>query len=264
MLLPLPAAAGQGQGRCCWSPDTAQDRSQDLSGLQELLLPLPVAPISPSPTSPTNLLDSSAAAPQGTDPSDRTLWSRSSFSALASVRLVTLQVGDEPSVEAPTAGATRQIEAEPSARGAYPLAFVATTPGAGRLMTTEGHGYAPASGAPASRGQTTMAMGTAAEQPPTVVGVAAERPSWGEGAEEQPLTRNRRGSPDMAFHLISRGSPLLEMTRRRTWAKIPEGLPPPLGPPPSPRRICAGERKPLASATVRPARAFTHSRRADG
>ena len=120
LMLPLPAAPGQGQQwspgqERTWSQDLSGmelERSQDLVGMEEaLLFPLPAAPTSPySPSSPA---DSSATSPLGTAPSERlsSVWrSRDSFSGLASVRLVTLQIGDDPSVEAPTAEATRRLE----------------------------------------------------------------------------------------------------------------------------------------------------------
>ena len=275
LLLPLPADAGHWQGRSldeCTAQDaqgmspegiSPKDLSQDLSGLEELLLPTPPPPTSSnsatsatSATSPTNvtspsatspmLLDSSPAAQWSAGPSEATIWSRDSFAGLASVRLVTLQIGDEPSgVAAAAAGSAGQLEAAPSATSAK---FMATTPGACAVTKTERP--SPASGTPASMVQTAIATGAAAEQPPTVVvGPEAEQSSWEDGAEEHP--------PEWGFHLVLRGTPLLEMTRRRWWAKTPEGLPPssrpasssthraatraeglpmPLGPPPSPRR----------------------------
>ena len=278
LLLPLPDDAGHGQGR---SPDegTAQDAqgfspegispedmSQDLSGLEELLLPTPpqtpppptssnsptsaasatspTSAASPSATSP--MLDSSSAAPWDAGPSEAPILSRHSFAALASVRLVTLQIGDEPPGVAPAAaGSAGQLDAAPAATSAEAMA---TTPGACAVTKTERP-------SPASMMQTAIATGAAAEQPPTVVvGPEAEQAScWEEGAEEHPPRR----SPEGGFHWIPRGTPLVEMTRRRKWAKTPQGLPPssrpassdthraatraeglpmPVGPPPSPRR----------------------------
>ena len=199
LMLPLLAAAGQGGSELASPENTAQERSQDLGGMD----------LSPgaAPTSVSSSRDSSSTAPPrgGTAMERRSLWNRDSFSGLASVRLVTLQIGDDPSVEATTAGETgHQLEAAPSARGVYP-AIVATAPGAGALMTTERHGSAPAS----------------------------------------------------RSHLISMGTPFLEMTRRRAWAKTPDGLPPPVGPPPPPRRMqVRGSRSRQRRA---PTAALTHS-----
>ena len=195
LMLPLPAAAGQGGSELASPENTAQERSQDLGGMD----------LSPAaaPTSVSSSLDSFSTAPQrgGTPLERRSLWNRDSFSGLASVRLVTLQIGDDPTIEAETG---HQLEAAPGVRGVYP-AIVATTPGAGALMTTERHGSASAS----------------------------------------------------RSHLISMGTPFLEMTRRRAWAKTPDGLPPPVGPPPSPRRMqVRGSRSRQRRA---PTAALTHS-----
>lgn len=280
LLLPLPAAAGQGrssgesaeQDAQDMSPEgiSPKDMSQDLSGLDELLLPTPPPPSSSnSPTSaasatrPTSATSPSATSPMldssSAGPSEAPILSRDSFAALASVRLVTLQIGDEPpDVAAAAAGSAGQLDEAPSATSAEGMA---TTPGACAVTKTDRP--SAASGTPASMGQTAIATGAAAEQPPTVVvGPEAEQqPSFEEGAKEHPPRR----SPEGESYFIPRGTPILEMTRRRTWAKTPEGLPPPsrlassnthraatraeglpmpLGPPPSPRRHYTQRRGP--------------------